>query len=134
MAQCSSSLDAALHYIVDPNLVDRSTADLWRHPEVAPLFADPLAEGIRYYRKTGIFPINHGLVIRTGLAEKHPWVVLNLLKAFDRANDIANQERLEYHVATGLRARGRGGAARAAGAARHSSQPHNAGNRGALFP
>ncbi len=104
----SGELDAALHYIVDPNLVDRSTADLWHHPAVAPLFADPLAEGIRYYRKTGIFPINHGLVIRKGLAERHPWVVLNLLKAFDRANDIASEERLEhvaYYVATGLLAR-----------------------------
>ena len=101
----SGELDAALHYIVDPNLVDRSTADLWNHPDIRPLFADPLAEGIRYYRKTGIFPINHGMVIRREIAEKHSWAVLNLLKAFERANDIANHERLEhaeYHVAAGL--------------------------------
>ena len=104
----SGELDAALHYIVDANLVDRSTADLWNHPDVKPLFADPLGEGIRYYRKTGILPINHGMVIKRELAEKHPWVVLNLLKAFDHANEIANQERtqhVEYHVATGLIAR-----------------------------
>jgi 4,5-dihydroxyphthalate decarboxylase len=101
----AGELDAALHYIVDSNLVDRSTADLWRHPDIGPLFPDPVAEGIRYYRKTGIFPINHGMVIKREIAEKHPWAVLNLLTAFNRANAIANRERLEhveYHVATGL--------------------------------
>ena len=101
----SGELDAALHYVVDPNLVDRSTADLWNHPDIKPLFADPVAEGIRYYRKTGILPINHGMVIRREIAEKHPWTVLNLLKAFEQANDIANRERVEhaeYHLATGL--------------------------------
>jgi len=101
----SGELEAVIHYIVDPNLVDRSTADLWNHPAIRPLFPEPAAEGIRYYRKTGIFPINHGMVIRRELAEMHPWAVLNLVKAFDRANDLADRERLEhaeYHVATGL--------------------------------
>jgi 4,5-dihydroxyphthalate decarboxylase len=100
----SGEIDALLHYIVDTNLVDRSTADLWNHPEVRPLFPDPVAEGIRYHRKTGIFPINHGMVVKREIAEKHPWAVLNLLKAFSRANDIADQERVahaEYHLATG---------------------------------
>jgi len=44
-------------------------------------------------------------VIKREIAERHPWVVLNLLKAFVRANDIAERERIEhaqYHVATGL--------------------------------
>ena len=101
----SGELEATIHYIVNPNLVDRSTADLWNHPAVKPLFPDPLAEGIRYYRKTGIFPINHGMVIRKEILEKHPWVVLNLYKAFERANEIANRERLEhaeYYCAAGL--------------------------------
>lgn len=104
----SGELDAVIHYIVDPNLVDRSTADLWNHPEVKTLFPDPVAEGVRYHRKTGIFPINHGMVIRREIAEKHPWVVLNLFKTFEQANAIANTERLqhvEYHVAAGLVAR-----------------------------
>jgi len=101
----SGELEAVIHYIVDPNLVDRSTADLWNHPEVKPLFADPVSEGVRYYRKTGIFPINHGMVVRREIAEKHPWVILNLYKAFEQANAIANKERLqhaEYHVSAGL--------------------------------
>jgi 4,5-dihydroxyphthalate decarboxylase len=101
----AGEIDAVFHYIVDDNLVDRSTADLWNHPDVGTLFPDPWAEGMRYYRKTGIFPINHGMVIRRELAERHPWAVLNLLKAFERANEIANRERVEhaeYHVATGL--------------------------------
>src|SRR6202167_5396655 len=79
----AGELDAALHYIVDPNLIDRSTADLWHHPEIAPLFPDPVVEGGRYYRKTGLFPINHGMVVKRALAETQPWVVLNLLKAFE---------------------------------------------------
>ena len=100
----SGELDAVVHYIVDPNLVDRSTADLWNHPDIRPLFSDPVAEGVRYYRKTGLLPINHGMVIKRELAERHPWVVLNILKAFERANEIAERERLEhvrYHFATG---------------------------------
>jgi 4,5-dihydroxyphthalate decarboxylase len=101
----SGEVDAVIHYIVNANLVDRSTADLWNHPEIRPLFQDPVAEGVRYYRKTGILPINHGMVIRRELAERHPWTVLNLLKAFERANEIAERRRMEhaaYHVATGL--------------------------------
>ncbi|HYR34608.1 MAG TPA: hypothetical protein VEQ87_09990 [Burkholderiales bacterium] len=101
----SGEIDATVHYIKRTNLVDRSTADLASHPDIKPLFPDPLAEGVRYYRKTGLLPINHGMVIKRELAERHPWVVLNVLKAFERANEIAERERLEharYHVDTGL--------------------------------
>ena len=104
----SGELDATLLYFVDPNLIDRSTADLWNHPDIEPLFRDPVAEGMRYYRKTGLFPINHGMAVRKSIVDQHPWVVLNLYKAFARANDLANQQRLEhveYHVAAGLLSR-----------------------------
>jgi 4,5-dihydroxyphthalate decarboxylase len=101
----AGELDAALHYLSGRNLVDRSRADLASHPDFKYLFADPIAEGVRYYRKTGLFPINHQAVVRRDVFEKEPWVVLNLLKAFNRANEIANAQRLEhvdYHLATGL--------------------------------
>src|SRR5687767_8400148 len=100
----SDELQATIHYLRDNNLVDRSRVDLEHHPDIKPLFPDPVAEGVRYYKKTGIFPINHGMVIRREIAETHPWTVLNLLKAYDKAIEIANQQRIaqvEYHVWTG---------------------------------
>jgi 4,5-dihydroxyphthalate decarboxylase len=101
----SGELDAALHYLVDRNLVDRSRADLGNHPDFKYLFPDRIAEGVRYYRKTGILPINHQAVVRRDVWEKEPWVALNLIKAFNRANEIANAQRIahvEDHLATGL--------------------------------
>ena len=101
----AGEIDAIVHYIANPNLVDRSRLDLAREPSVRPLFADPVAEGVRYYQKTGLLPINHGMVVKRSIYDRHPWVVLNVLKAFDRANEIAERERLahaQYHIATGL--------------------------------
>jgi 4,5-dihydroxyphthalate decarboxylase len=99
-------LDGALHYLAGTNnLVDRSSADLDNHPDFKTIFPDPHAEGVRYYNKTGIYPINHGMVIKREIAEKHPWAVLNILKAFDQANEIAEKERRDanaYHVESGL--------------------------------
>ena len=101
----AGELDATLHYLSHDNLVDRSRVDLWNHPEIKRLFPDPLAEGIRYYRKTGLYPINHGMVIKREILEKYPWAALNLYKAFQQANQMADAQRrehVEYHVATGL--------------------------------
>lgn len=101
----SGELQATLLYLREPNLVDRSTADLHNHPDIKTLFPDPAAEGIRYYRQTGIYPINHGMVIRRSVAEEHPWAALNILKAYVQANEVTNQRRMghvEYYVRAGL--------------------------------
>src|ERR1019366_130597 len=84
----SGELDAALFYLVDANPIDRSKVDLAQHPDIKWLFPDRTAETVRYYRKTGLHPINHMMVVRKDIAEKEAWVVLNVLKAFNRANDI----------------------------------------------
>jgi 4,5-dihydroxyphthalate decarboxylase len=101
----AGELDATLHYLSGRNLVDRSRADLAHHPDIKTLFDDPIAEGVRYYRKTGLIPINHQAVVRRDVAEREPWVALNLIKAFNRANEIADAQRVEHvrdHLATGL--------------------------------
>ena len=99
-------LDGALRYLAGTNnLVDRSSVDLYKHPDFKTLFPDPHAEGVRFYNKTGIYPINHGMVIKREIAERHPWTVLNLFKAFQKANEIAEKARkeaVEYHLETGL--------------------------------
>ena len=100
----SGELEAVIHYLRHDNLVDRSKVDLDHHPDIKHVFPDQIAEGARYYRKTGIYPINHGMVVKRSIAEKHPWVVLNLFKAFEKANAMADALRMEhvgYHVDSG---------------------------------
>jgi 4,5-dihydroxyphthalate decarboxylase len=81
----AGELDATLLYLTDRNLVDRSRIELSADKRVRPLFPDRAAEGRRYYAKTGIYPINHTVVIRRSLVEKHPWIALNLFSAFAAA-------------------------------------------------
>ncbi len=102
----AGELDACMSYNPKQgDLIDRSDADLDNHPDIKPLFLDPAGEALRYYKKTGIYPINHGMVIKRAVFERNPWMVINILKAFDRANDIADAERRQhvaYHLETGL--------------------------------
>jgi 4,5-dihydroxyphthalate decarboxylase len=99
-------LDAALHYLANTNnAVDRSHHRLEDRTDIHLLFRDPAAEGRRYYAKTQFFPINHGMVVRRSIVEKHPWVVLNIYNAFREAKDkwLAQvSEAAESHLQTGL--------------------------------
>jgi 4,5-dihydroxyphthalate decarboxylase len=88
-------LDALIHWIGEKNLVDRSSVDPLSSPNVRLLF-DPVTEAKRYYAKTGVYPINHCMVVRRSIAEQHPWVVLNIYDAFVRAKaHIAQQIETE---------------------------------------
>ena len=78
-------LDGALHYLPERNLVDRSRVDVSGVTRY--LFPDPAAEGRRYFAKTGLFPINHTVVVRRSLLESHPWIALNLYSAFVAAKE-----------------------------------------------
>jgi 4,5-dihydroxyphthalate decarboxylase len=102
----TGELDACMSYNPKQgDLIDRSDADLDHHPDIKPLFPDSAVEAVRYYKKTGLYPINHGMVVKRAVFERNPWVVINILKAFDQANGIANAERREhvaYHLETGL--------------------------------
>lgn len=49
------------------------------------LFADPRAEELAYWKKTGIFPIMHVLALRREVVLAHPWIAMNLLQAFEEA-------------------------------------------------
>ncbi len=84
----AGELDAAIIYLRERNLVDRSDVDIASSGKIRPLFADPVAEGRRYFAKTGIYPINHTVVVRRELVERHPWLALNLYTAFVAAKEV----------------------------------------------
>lgn len=87
---------------------DKSLSDMLADGElpamISPTIPAPLARGdkriarlfpnykdieIDYYRTTGIFPIMHVTTIRSEIVEKFPWVPINLVKAFEKAKQIA---------------------------------------------
>ena len=88
-------LDATLLYLTDRNLVDRSRVDVNAAARVRTLFADPAAEGRRYFEKTGIYPINHAVVVKRELLERHPWLAINLYHAFADAKADVEREANE---------------------------------------
>ena len=52
---------------------------------IARLFPDYEAVEAAYFKNTGIFPIMHVIVIKTEVLERHPWLAMNLYKAFEEA-------------------------------------------------
>jgi 4,5-dihydroxyphthalate decarboxylase len=101
----AGELDATLLYITDTNLVDRSRIDISKSAGIKQLFPDAIAEGRRYYAATGVQPMNHGVVVRRKLYAEHPWIVLNLFKAFRTAKELALREAVEViepHIELGL--------------------------------
>lgn len=62
-------------------------------PRVRRLFPDHRQVEIDYYRRTGIFPIMHTLVIRRRIFEANPWLAISLYKAFVAAKEL-NYRRL----------------------------------------
>lgn len=57
--------------------------------EIRRLFDDPRAEEERYFRRTGIFPIMHLVVVRRELVERHPWLARSIVDAFAESKRVA---------------------------------------------
>ncbi|MDP4594618.1 MAG: ABC transporter substrate-binding protein, partial [Beijerinckiaceae bacterium] len=100
-------LDGTLLYLKKTNLVDRSTADI--DTVCKPMFPDKVVESTRYYKKNGLYPINHCMVIKRDVHEKYPWAAVNIYHAFMQAKesvDAAVRKTMEDYVNCGLVERG----------------------------
>jgi 4,5-dihydroxyphthalate decarboxylase len=52
-------------------------------PEIQPLIPDAQNAAFGYFRKTGIYPINHGVVVKDSVLKEAPWIADELGRAFD---------------------------------------------------
>jgi 4,5-dihydroxyphthalate decarboxylase len=77
----AGEIDAYMLPDVGPSL--RSGADGVRR-----LWLDYRSVEIDYFRRTGIFPIRHTVVIKDEVLERDPWVAVSLVKAFTKAKDL----------------------------------------------
>jgi 4,5-dihydroxyphthalate decarboxylase len=65
-------------------------------PEIKRLFPDFLTAEEAYWQETRIFPIMHVIVIRAEILKRHPWIAMNLLKAFEEAKNRSVERVLDF--------------------------------------
>jgi 4,5-dihydroxyphthalate decarboxylase len=70
---------------IDALVTPRLPESLGTHPDIVRLFPDFPAVELDYYKRTGIFPIMHLVVIRRDVHEAHPFVARSLYAAFEAA-------------------------------------------------
>jgi 4,5-dihydroxyphthalate decarboxylase len=67
-------------------------------PRVRRLFPNYKQAEMEYFRKTGLFPIMHVMVIRRAIYDAHPWVAQSLYKGFCAAKDLCMKELYDTNV------------------------------------
>jgi len=68
-------------------------------PWIRRLFEDHAPLELDYFRKTGIFPIMHTVAIRREVYDRHRWIAMNLLEAFEAAKRRSLARLREYNAA-----------------------------------
>jgi hypothetical protein len=88
----TGEIDALMSAWLPPSLLRRS-------PKVARLFSDYEAVERDYFRRTGIFPMMHTVVVRRALYDEHPWIAQSLVVAFQKAKE---QVLAMYRIGAGF--------------------------------
>ncbi len=96
--------DRTLNQMIDSGEIDAMmsprmpTCFLEGSPRVRRLFANYKQAEMNYFRKTGLFPIMHVIVIKRSLYEAAPWVAQTLYKAFCEAKDLCMRELYDTNI------------------------------------
>jgi len=56
--------------------------------DVKPLFERASDEEAAWFKKTGIYPVNHIVVVKSDLAAAYPWLLGELFRAFKTAKEL----------------------------------------------
>ena len=78
----SGDLDALLAIFI-PSIFEKGS------PRIARLFPNYYEVERDYYRRTGIFPIMHTVVLRDDIYREQPWAARSIYRAFCQARDLA---------------------------------------------
>lgn len=62
---------------------------------VTRLFENYVEVEAEYFKKTGIFPIMHTIIIKREIYRKHPWIAVNLFKAFCDSKQVVMDDYLD---------------------------------------
>ena len=57
-------------------------------PDIRPIIGDAAEAGFAYFRKTGVYPINHGLVVKNSLLQSDPELAQKIFTSFRAAKKI----------------------------------------------
>lgn len=85
---CKGDLEAAFYPETLPSIVREN-------PLIKRLWDDPKAEEIRFYQKTGLFPLMHTVVFRNDVLERYPWAAVEILRAFRQSKELAFRRMLD---------------------------------------
>lgn len=113
--------DAHLPEYVDPPIATRNQSGMALRPlmlsgelsaimgerdvdpnAIRPVIPEAGEAAAAWIAKTGIFPVNHGLTIKTDLLERHEWLAQELMDLFDEARRVAEADGAEPPPPYGL--------------------------------
>lgn len=66
------------------------------HPKMRLLFPNYHEQDREYYRRTGLFPIDHTVVVKREIYEQDRWIANSLLVAFDKAREVGLSDFISY--------------------------------------
>jgi 4,5-dihydroxyphthalate decarboxylase len=90
-------IPSSFQRIADFETIDRyGGVPVAGNPKFANLFKDKGRAAVtEYFRRTGVIPPNHIIVVKEKLLREHPWAGLELYKAFQRSKEVAYERARE---------------------------------------
>ncbi len=74
--------------LFEAGLIAGAIGDIKGLPDdIQPLIPDAREAGFAYYRRTGIYPVNHTVVVRNAILDRDPEIALDLYRAFDESKN-----------------------------------------------
>jgi 4,5-dihydroxyphthalate decarboxylase len=78
----------------DSTVIDRYGGTRWTgNPRIRRLL-DDRGKGVisEFFRRTGCYHANHHVVVKRSILQEHPWVAMELYKAFQRSKEVAYEQ------------------------------------------